>query len=40
MPMLEMPEPFLRDLRMHAARQEVRRVAVPEIVEADPRQIL
>ena len=35
-----MPEPLLRDLGMHASGEQVRRVAVPQIVEADARDTL
>jgi hypothetical protein len=30
-----MPEPFLGDLRMDSGLEHVRRVSVPEIMEAD-----
>jgi len=33
------PKPLLRNLWVDAACQKLRRVAVPKIMEADPRQV-
>jgi hypothetical protein len=34
-----MAEPFLRNLWMDTGEQKLRRVAVPKVMEADPRKV-